>query len=315
MNVVIEKPITWLESDRDGSRNRLMYANLTLALRSIGANVHETETYYGNDFLERTAPIDGILISYHSVGNAPNIWRLKETPIPFFYNLDKLGYSGWSELAVEKEKHEHIVASLDPRESEIYCKTLSEWLIQENLSKYSQSTSLSPLSQGFTLYPMQVRNDAVAIHNRLDPLDVLRTAAHICRKRKQTLLVKRHPYCTSPKVALHLKLTAAFNKYVQLTSASITSLLPACDRVIAGNSGVGLEALVYGKPVHSFARSEYEMATYQIHTHRDIEEALSGEPPPQPNGQKFAYYFLSERSFDARNVDDIIKKLKTLVGL
>jgi hypothetical protein len=315
MNVVIEKPVTWLESERDGGRNRLMYENLLKALKMSKVKVTETDTYYGSDFIERTAPAGGTLISYHSIGSSTNVWRLKETSIPFFYNLDKSGYSGWSELCTKKEEYEEIISSYDERDAKNYCSSIAKWLVRENISKYKQGAPGKPCENEFVLFPMQIRSDNVAQHNRLDPLDVLHEASKICREEKKILLVKRHPYCTSRKVASYLAFENLFNKYVKRTQSSITSLLPLCSSVLVGNSGVGLEAIIYGKPVFSFAGSEYEMAAYQIANLKDIRMAFSRTIKEHPNGYRFGHYFLSERCFDARNIDDIREKLRNLVGI
>lgn len=313
MRVVLERPVTWLESKRDGDRNRLMYTNLLRALCSMNAEVTEVDTHYGSDLIERTAPPNGILISYHSVGQAENVLRLKETSIPFFYNFDRLGYSGWSELSIEREKYEKIVAAREEIKAKTYCNNISNWLIQENLSKYTQSTENNISHKGFILFPMQILTDAVAVHNRIDPLTVLHEATKYCKKQKKLLLIKRHPYCTSNRIKYHLLFNSIFNEYVRTTTASITSLLSACEAVLVGNSGVGLEAIIYGKPVYSFARSEYDMAAYQIRDSHDIASVFSASPEPHPNGYKFGHYFLKERCFDARNPDDILEKLKNFL--
>lgn len=313
MKIVLEKPITWLKSDRDGERNKLMYTNLSLALKSIGSDVTEMDTFYGSDFSERHAPPGGALISYHSVGGRPNVWRLKETSIPFYYNLDKLGYSGWSELSVNKKIHEGAIVNRNQNHAESFCRAVSSWLIEENLSKYVQGSRYINEIEPFVLFPMQVRDDIVAVHNRLDPLRVLRVAAAMCKKHKRLLLVKRHPYCKNWKTASLLGLLDASNKYVRITDASITSLLPVCQAVLVGNSGVGLEAIIYGKPVYSFAKSEYDFASYQIESEEDIESVYFSSSKPHPNGFKFGHYFLSERCFDARDIIDIKNKIQNLI--
>jgi len=292
-----------------------MYASLLHALRDIGAESTEVDTHYGNDFAERTAPPDGVLISYHSVGNAPNVWRLKETPIPFFYSLDRLGYSGWSELSVEKEKFEPLISAESESEAKTFCNSISDWLVRENLSKYMQSSESISGGADFVLFPLQVSSDIVATHNRMNPLDVLHEAAKICKRQRRMLVVKRHPYCTSKTVVRRLVLERILNKYVRITNASITSLLSACNAVLVGNSGVGLEAIVYGKPVYSFARSEYEIATHQVCNLDDISSAFTSPPMPHPNGYKFGHYYLRKRCFDARDPSDVRDKLRNFIGL
>lgn len=309
MQVSLEKPITWLKSERDGERNRLMYDTLTAALNQLGATVREIDTYYGNDFAPRTAPPGGVLFSYHSVGHSKHVWRIKETPIPYFYNIDRLGYSGWSELAVNPEPHLRNIEQIDPQKAEDFRRKISDWLRTENLSKYRQKSHRPPLKSGFIFFPLQIRSDAVAVHNKIDPLKVLRVAAHAAWSKKKPLIIKRHPYCTSTRVALSL-LGHRLNPYVWTTTASVAAILPTCDAVLVGNSGVGLEALVHGKPVYSFAHSEYEISSFKIDNADDIKEVFCKEIySPHQNSDRFVSYFLQERCFDARSVSDTVQKI------
>ena len=188
----------------------------------------EEPTRYGSDFVARTPPVNGILLSFHSVGNAINVWRIKETPIPYFYGIDRLGYSGWSELAVWPDLHGGRIDLQDDQESEAFCHELTNWLKANNLSKYRQSEDARVLPDQFVFFPMQVANDVVAKHNRLDPVAVLGKAAWSARRSGVPLVVKRHPYCRSWRVAGWLKWLATANRHVHVTNASVTRLLPAC---------------------------------------------------------------------------------------
>jgi len=314
MRVVIEKPLTWLESDRDGDRNRLMYAGVLNALRGLGLDFVEEPIRYGSDFVARVASSDGIRLSYHSIGNARNVWRLKETPIPYYYGIDRLGYSGWSELSVRPDQHEALVRQQDERRSETFCAGLAEWLRTNNLSKYRQADVECKLPQRYVFFPMQVSTDVVARHNRLDPIAVLRRASRYAARHGMPLVVKRHPYCRSWRVAAWIKWLALANRHVHVTTASITRLLPSCSAVLVGNSGVGLEALVYGKPVYSFAASEYELVTHPIRHLDELESIFAaGEHVRHRDAYRFVRYYLAECCFDARSADDTRKKIARIV--
>lgn len=290
-----------------------MYATLTAALQQLGVTVQEIDVYYGNDFAPRTAPPGNVLLSYHSVGDSKNVWRIKETSIPYFYNIDRLGYSGWSELAIKPELHIENIDKLDPIKSAEFQKKISDWLLAEKLSKYIQGGSPSPLESNFIFFPLQIRSDAVAVHNRIDPLKVLRAAAIAAWRQRKPLVVKRHPYCTSKRVELNL-LAHRLNPYVWMTDASVTAILPACDAVLVGNSGVGLEAIVHGKPVYSFAKSEYAMASFQIEKKTDLKKIFcKSHHPSHPISSRFVAYFLQERCFDARSIRDTFIKISHLL--
>lgn len=314
MQIILERPVTWLQSDRDGSRNRLMFDTLGAAARQHAESIIEIDTHYGQDFTPRKAPENSVLFSYHSVGNEPNVWRIKETAIPYFYQIDRRGYSGWSELAVEQQKHLEELGKIPTGEAEAFRVHISSWLQDENISKYAQSNLAAPTRSSFVFFPMQVRSDAVAVHNRLDPLKVLRAAARTARRQRKILVVKRHPYCTSKAIGIHLRVLARTNPYVLVSDASVNSLLRACDAVIVGNSGVGLEALVHGKPVFSFSASEYQAACFPLWCLSDLENSAFGASPPlHPMASQFVSYFLKQRCFDARNVEDATLKIGTIL--
>ena len=314
MRIVIEKPITWLKSKRDGVRNQLMYNTLTNAVKALNGTYVEEPTYYGSDFVARSAPDRGLRLSYHSVGNTKNVWRIKETPIPYYFGIDRLGYSGWSELSVCSVLHDGGMRRQDEVAANAFCSELTNWLKDNNLSKYRQPVKKSVLPNRFVFLPMQVASDAVAQHNRLDPIAVLRRAADYAKSYGLPLVVKRHPYCQNLRIAMWLKWLAQTNPYIYLTGASVTRLLPACSAVLVGNSGVGLEALAYGKPVYAFAASEYDLVAYPIQCLEELELIFSvSQHARHPDSYRFVRYYLLECCFDSRNADDAREKVARIL--
>jgi len=301
MNVEIEVPIPWMESLRDGERNRAMFEAVRGAIAKRGYACHWEDIEFRTETRRRTAPDGGFRLSYHSYGDARHVWRIKETPLPHFYSFDRLGFSGWSESAVFVEQYREIIENTRSPDALMYCEGLRHWLVSNNLSKYAQPPDAAMLPDDFVFFPLQVRSDIVARFCRIDPLLVLQEAAKLAKQLKMPLVVKRHPYCESRLTRAALAWATAGNPYCIQSDASVSRLLAGARSVIVANSGVGLEALVHRKPVHAFASSEYALATRRIGQLPDVRAAFSDafEPPPIAP-EHFVHFYLKELCFDAR---------------
>lgn len=315
IKVILEKPLTWLESERDGDRHQQMYSNLLDALRFIAVEVTEEPIRYGSDFAPRQAPPGQIRLSYHSVGNARNVWRIKETSVPPYYSFDRLGYSGWSELSRRPDLHLGRIQAESWEDAEAFRSQLAGRLMDGNVSKYRQAPLGAKLPPSFVFFPLQVLADPVAQFNRMNPLMVLLRAAWLAKATGRILVIKRHPYCQSKKVGFLLRALRLITSRVVLTDASVTELLQRCDFLLVGNSGVGLEALVYGRPVCSFADSEYEIATTRLFTAADLRRVFAEkQDPPGKLDARFVAYYFKTCCFDATDVADIVRKLERAVA-
>jgi hypothetical protein len=314
--VLLEVPTEWLVSKRDGERNCLMFDNLKKSLVRQELDICHEPIPFGQSFREIKAPDGGFTLSYHSVGNSPNVWRIKETPIQYFYSFDRFGFSGWSDLALRPNYHRELIEDINLTKAFLFTDNLREELIKSNSSKYKQSNIPFESNEPFIFYPLQMRNDVVAKLNRFDPLIVLHKAAFLAKKFRTRLIVKRHPYCRNPWVSWALWKAKLNNPFVSITSASIHKILPNASKVLVANSGVGLEALIHGKQVFSFARSEYELATHRIDSLDELERVfLSLQFIDNSWMDRFIYYFLNECCFDARNTDCIDVKLNMVIKI
>lgn len=299
--VTVEVPVPWLEAPMDGERNRLMFEALKAAVCSRTSAASFEDIAFRTETVPRTAPVGGYRLSYHSYGDSRHVWRVKETSVPFFYSFDRLGFSGWSEIALLPERFREHVQRVDTDAAREFCKDLRNWMISNNLSKYAQPDLSAAIPDRFVFFPLQVRGDIVAYHCRLDPLLVLRWAARMALHTRTPLVVKRHPFCRSRLVGIVLKFVSAMNPYVTVADAPIPHLLARCSSVITGNSGVGFEALIHGKQVFSFARSEYMLACHTVRRESDVRGAFLCEPVElSDDSMKFVSFFLNDMCFDAR---------------
>lgn len=304
--VDLEVPEFWFTVAADGDRHSRMFAELCAGLgrRSLTANLSIVP--FGSYQAPRKAPANGICISYHSVGDGPNIWRVKETPIVGWYSFDQNGFSGWSSLGRFPEQH---AAAIDAVETALALKEVGQlrhMLRASNSSKYTQSNQPFDAGRPFVYLPLQLLDDPVSQFYRFDVIEVLRYCAALAERTGQLLVVKRHPLCKSDIIGAELERLRHANKNVLISDASIHEHLSRCRAVVVANSGVGLEAMMYGKPVFTFATSEYELGAYPCGSLEDIGRAFAPNlPEDDGRGARFLFYYLSQCCFSIYNRETV----------
>lgn len=313
MPLDLEVPVTWLPSDLDGERHRQMFAQLCTVLANRSFDIRMKPVAHGMHDMPRTARTGGITLSYHSSGDEPNVWRIKETSIPGWYSFDRNGFSGWSSLARFPEQHEAKVAAVDHTVARNHAHSVLTALRSRNLSKYRQSSEDFSADRPYVYFPLQRLDDSVSTLSRLNALEVLYKAAELAEKTGILLVVKRHPLCQVQAMTDALaEIQSRYPNSAKVSSASIHSHLQGCRAVLVANSGVGMEALLYMKPVFTFAASEYELGTFPISSIDEIEKAFAPEVAADPSrAAQFMYYYMNEccfSVFDARTIDRCIDK-------
>lgn len=109
----------------------------------------------------------------------------------------------------------------------------------------------------YVFLPLQVSGDTqLKLHSRVGNLEAIRRASIVAKERGCTLLVKPHPAETN---AAELRSIAALQTELdfKLVAGNTTALIRNAASVITINSTVGLEALLYGKPVVCLGSSYY----------------------------------------------------------
>lgn len=310
IRVNLEVPEEWFGSSLDGERHRRMFTSLSAALAKMPVTIEMSIVPWGSYRAPRIAPENGVTFSFHSIGDVDNVWRLKETSIIDFYAFDRHGYSGWSSLARFPERYKAQVDSYDTEKAKGFVASLRDKLRNANTSKYTQSTEFFNPGRPYVYFPMQLLEDPVAEFNRVHPLAALEKAAEIAQKTGVLLVVKRHPLCRNEAVRMALDKVITGNSNVQVSSASVHNHLNGCQSVLVGNSGVGLEALLYDKPLFTFAASEYELASTPLLTVEDIEFAFQGNSKKTSEDRaRFLAYYLNVWCFspaDAQSVNRFV---------
>lgn len=322
MRIVLEAPKSWMDSSLDGERNAVFFANVLAQLCTFNFPIYIREAKYGSDSYSRVFLPGEIVFSYHTyldfskrtqmnVEREASVFRLKEAPIPPYYSIDTLGYSGWSSINFGdkfKEKIEEI--SIDDAVDVI--NNIKNTYIEKRISKYPQKDE-RVLDKDYVFLPLQVPDDPVSKLSKINSRELLEAAIKISKEQKVLLLIKRHPLDNSDFLSEVLD-SVKDEPFVKITNGNVIDLVKNARSVIAVNSGVSLEALYLGASVWNSGTSEWWGAVNKISCLSDIQKAFEKDQPEMLSYQKKLLAFLV-RDFWVRNDDakSIRNKLKDCI--
>lgn len=291
--VTLEVPEAWFMNPEDGDRHRLFYSALLSALAGMRVLIDPVWLPRGAERAARPTASGNLVISFHSYGEAGNILRCKESYVPPFYTMDRMGYSCFSELARFPERFRDQIGAGDDRAAASFVSRLGHELRQGNRSKYPQPPAEARhIAGGYVFVPLQLRNDSVAQGLWLDSRAALKTIVDAASARGLTTVIKRHPRCRSRRIDAVLQ-ELRQRPEVVLSDRSIYDLIPDAELVVGANSGVLFEALLQDRPVISFAASDFGMAVQQVRSHVELAAAIARPDPPSLSWRhKFLFWYL-----------------------
>jgi hypothetical protein len=278
---LICKPSWFIDYFLDGPNGNFRGGVLN-ALQRIGARV----TFHTQNDLIYCQPQD-IVLSWHTMTSAKNRWNYKEAALPHLVSCDKLGYSGWSELANIQERE---LASIPDEVATNHFDADVQKFLKSRLSKYKQDNDATFTERDFIFLPLQLDNDTVVkllyFGNYVEAVSaiVLRLI-----EAGFKVVLKRHPLCKSEAVAKMIgRLTEAG---AILASASIHDIIPYAKAVVTMNSGVGFEALLYLKNVICFGKSEYSIVAHNLRKQEQLEKLpeMINTPPSEIVIKKYLF--------------------------
>ncbi len=286
-----------VEHYRDHDIIRETYTRVIQAALRVGLelNVERARIFPGE--LIQTCHDGEIRYAYHADKVGENTYSLKPSALSRFWFFDSCGYSGWAQIALDSTLQK-AGENFDLEDSLQFIKDYRTSVAASNLSKLAQSeepleNEVASLKE-FIFFPLQVDADRVLFHQPWEQSDTLRALIKVASTHNKAIVLKRHPLCHSTAIETWLE-TAANTPNIYLSDGSIHKLIARSSHVLVANSGVGIEALLHGKPVYSMAASEYRHMTQPIHNLSDLETLLTETPPPQSDRIKrqLGFFFKS----------------------
>ncbi|MDB6179392.1 hypothetical protein PAF17_18060 [Paracoccus sp. Z330] len=313
--VTLEVPSAWFADPVDGDRHRLFYGSILSALAEIGTLIDPVRLPRGAETAPRPKGLGDATISFHSYGGGDgHVLRCKESYIPPYYSMDRMGYACFSHLALHPEDYRDQISSMDSTKAGIFVQQLAQRLMTSNLSKYTQPDHEKATGQGYIFVPLQVGNDTVAQGAWLRTRDALETTVAAARQRGKELVIKRHPRCQG-RTTSRLLSEIAQQPGVRISDGSVLSLIAGADLVVGANSGVLFEALIQGKPVISHAASDFGPATQQVKSRAELQDAIASPNAPHIEWRnKFLFWYLTHYCVHAGDVALIRQKIEAFLA-
>jgi capsule polysaccharide modification protein KpsS len=185
------------------------------------------------------------------------------------------------------------------------------------------------IKKPYIFVPLQVHDDSQIIllsplvHNMEQFVEVVYRAAKEAFDDNYTLVVKEHPVDRS-RGFVYPDLKKKFPNIIWLGKYDIKKALDEASLVVSINSTVGLEALIYGKPVVTLGLAFYNKPELVFHANSlvDLSETMRlavSQGPDRKLVERFLYYLRfnyvvngNYNYFDQKTVSNIAERIITL---
>ena len=268
--VIFEYPTGWIDSNSDSLAHQHIRCLETLkaAAEELQFEFNTIKSIRMGDFAQRYASNETLLISVHSVGVANNVVRLKESYLPGLYYFDRTGYSGWAELAYNRDL-QNQACRYDLSNGIEFVEKIKHEKLKNNSSKYGQPSRNNTSTQlldntPYVLLALQTSEDLVASLATVNQLLLAEALAKKISDFNLTLVIKRHPLCKDNNVGSTIDRLKKRYGCVRISENSINDLIIDAKAVVTVNSGVGFETLIMGVPLITAGRSDYSFVTKSI---------------------------------------------------
>jgi Capsule polysaccharide biosynthesis protein len=292
--IEIERPSNF-DRQTDSRLSFELYAsNIMSAARRRGLDVEIVSIPGKSYFAPRVAKPETVLFSFHSVGLSPHVFRIKPGYVKPYFTFDRLGYAGFSEIAVSSRLQQQSMKTSPA--SDRFATEFGKSFSEARVSKYRQTSKPDEDFGQYIFVPMQVDSDTVAALANFDLPSWLSAISYVAERSGKTVVAKRHPKCRSDYVTEFIAKNR--NPRLVFANGSIFDLIGGAENVLVTNSGVGFEALAMGKKVISAGRSDYAFLTRQCSRVDDIMEALEKDmPASRREVNAFLNYYFNDLSF------------------
>lgn len=236
-------------------------ADLRFCLKQIIATLEQADiTYTVKSRIKTHGELDFEVpfFSYHTISKSSRGLHFKETDRRGLFSFDRSGYAGWSSFSATGPA-DWLTEEIRQSDADSFFERDRSAFLTSRLSKYEQVDSDSELPDGFIFVALQILGDAVQSLAYSTPFKMLEEVISVAKRKNLAVVVKRHPSCKSPEIAMYLEQVA---NDIMLVTGNIHDLIPKAAAVCVINSGVGAEALAYEKPVYVFGRADYMPACF-----------------------------------------------------
>jgi len=249
--------------------------------------------------------IEAPCIAYHCVfcERSYNKVTVKESALHGKFTIDCRGYAGWHSINKTCTDYERIegLSGQTAVEAREFCAGLQQKLLVNNESKYRQNITHADLPAKYFLLALQIPDDQVAQLAFIDTANLLNQVVQFCVSQNAVVVIKRHPLCTSTRMARLLAKVSEL-KNVHILDESILRLINRAHFVVTVNSGVGFESLIFGKRVLTTGLSDYTLGCHLARNNTELRAQLQKlwmTDDYDDQAVSYIHYFFTRHLFDS----------------
>ncbi len=297
-----QKPVVFIPAAAF-RKNRIDYPGFRADIRFVVSAIisalkanNVTFTVRGRLFRHGFIDLPVPSFSYHTISHGNLGLHFKETDRPALFSFDSRGYAGWSEFS-DMSLEQLRAADVDPQSAAAYFEDDKQRVIGGNLSKYRQAalSEKDEMPENFIFVALQLIGDAVSQLAYLSLFEMVEEVVRTAEAKRLSVVIKRHPLCTTPEVSRFLSKLVAEGRVTQIYS-SIHAIIPKAVAVCVVNSGVGAEALLHEKPVYVFGRADYMAGCFVCRQSGDFAaQFVAGKSPLSPDELRKFWFLLRKR--------------------
>ncbi len=200
---------------------------------------------------------DVVCLNYHRTYGRKRNLNVKGAYLPGFFYVDRGGYSGWSRITDLTFEPGMIDAEKARR---YYHDKLWAPILSRRISKYAQPDQPPVLPADYIFVPLQVPGDTVLKLAHFSQEDLVAT---LIRDRVAPVVIKVHPVARHdfPEHVAAIRALHDPGAGVHVVDGHVHDLILGARVVVCTNSGVGVEALLLGRPVITCGTSDYHHLT------------------------------------------------------
>ncbi len=303
-------------------RNKIDYPGFRSDIRFVLSGIVRALDKHGISYCVRSRlrthgvrNLSAPFFAYHTVSDTDFGLHFKETDRPSLFSFDRRGYAGWSKFSA-MTLPELRSADVTTQAAADFFDREKQRVIGGNLSKYRQAdvSDVEELPERFIFVALQLIGDAVSQLAYLDLFDMVDEVIRTAETQGLSVVIKRHPLCTTPEVSQYLGELGSRNAVRQVYS-SIHAIIPKAQAVCVINSGVGAEALLHEKPVYVFGRADYMAGCFVCKGRGDFAaQFVPGNSMLSPDELRTFWYLLrNSYAVDLRDRDRATTEIETRV--
>lgn len=284
------------------------YTNLCEVLSELGIKY---EIVYNKryKFFSGERNRNEVRFSYHCKKMASkannNDWTVHTSGTAGYFTVDKVGYAGFSMLANHRptwEKYLEQNLNIASAWSQKFCKDRTT----SDKSRNKQSGSFS-LKEPYLFIAGQLSYDSVLSLTKIKQNVFYQEIASQAEKHGLKVVYKPHP------AEAIKKSSAKAPKNAIISNDSIQSLISGSTAVALINSGVGIEALMYKKPIYMCGSSDYMHECKVMTTVDEIKQLDFTWNPNSDTIDQLLYYLHVKQYVDCYSKESIKNKILAII--